>query len=383
MPLDDVRAQLRDLSDRVPAGSSAPDEVFRRTRRAVRRRQIARGSAAVAAVAVITVVAIAVGASGPTPKKQVIVSESTTTTTEVATPPPLPFTAEQLRAHDGVGAPAGWAPVDMGAARVWVPAEWVVEATESCYGGVQGGLVGLGRIANGYCQSASQSSLPADVVSLVPSTQKPARTPDRIVHGYRVFVTYLKCLCPWRAQYEVPQLGVQIISRGDVADRIVATLAPSARAVALAFAAQPTPNTLRLVERDGVSLAIPRTWSVETAQGMPCNRTFGSAPELLRIPPDLGVPSCPFVFPTAATAAGDGIELYTAAQSPAPDRGGHAVVVLHHDATTITVYEETGADALDLFVQKAGSPTTHVLTLGLGRDGRVAGRILATIAATT
>ena len=177
MPLDDVRAQLRDLSDRVPAGSSAPDEVFRRTRRAVRRRQIARGSAAVAAVAVITVVAIAVGASGPTPKKQVIVSESTTT------------------------------------ARVWVPAEWVVEATESCYGGVQGGLVGLGRIANDYCQSASQSSLPADVVSLVPSTQKPARTPDRIVHGYRVFVTYLKCLCPWRAQYEVPQLGVQITSR--------------------------------------------------------------------------------------------------------------------------------------------------------------------------
>ena len=37
------------------------------------------------------------------------------------------MTADQLNAHLGVGVPAGWRPVDMGDARVWVPADVTVE----------------------------------------------------------------------------------------------------------------------------------------------------------------------------------------------------------------------------------------------------------------
>jgi len=57
---------------------------------------------------------------------------------------------------------------------------------------------------------------------------------------------------------------------------------------------------------------------------------------------------------------------------------------LHHGTTAIAVYiHATDPNALDLFVHRAGSNVTHVLTLGLGRDGRVAGGVLASIRATT
>jgi hypothetical protein len=52
--------------------------------------------------------------------------------------------------------------------------------------------------------------------------------------------------------------------------------------------------------------------------------------------------------------------------------------------TTITVYTDDGyLDALDLYVRTSGSKITHVLTVGLGRDGRVVGGVLASIRATT
>ena len=56
----------------------------------------------------------------------------------------------------------------------------------------------------------------------------------------------------------------------------------------------------------------------------------------------------------------------------------------HDGTTTIRVYGDRGnPNALDLFVHKTGSKITHCLTLGLGRDGRVAGGVLASMQATT
>jgi hypothetical protein len=57
---------------------------------------------------------------------------------------------------------------------------------------------------------------------------------------------------------------------------------------------------------------------------------------------------------------------------------------LQHGTTTIAIYaEDANPNVLNLFVHRAGSAITHVLTLGLGRDGRIAASVLASIRATT
>jgi hypothetical protein len=60
--------------------------------------------------------------------------------------------------------------------------------------------------------------------------------------------------------------------------------------------------------------------------------------------------------------------------------------VVRHGSTTVTVYPGSrgvSLDTVNVFVHRAGSKVTHVLTVGLGRDGRTAGGVLASIDATT
>ena len=95
MRLDEVRAQLHELSARVPSGSVGADEVFAQARRTVKRRRIARSVASLAVVvAVVGTLAVVLNASGPKPKTHVTVAASTTTTGVATVPTGL--TAEQL-----------------------------------------------------------------------------------------------------------------------------------------------------------------------------------------------------------------------------------------------------------------------------------------------
>jgi hypothetical protein len=53
---------------------------------------------------------------------------------------------------------------------------------------------------------------------------------------------------------------------------------------------------------------------------------------------------------------------------------------LQHGTTTIAIYaEDANPNALNTFVHRAASTITHILTLGLGLDGRVAAGVLASI----
>ncbi len=379
MQLDDVRTALAARADQVPAGAHDPHEVLERARRAVRRRRIGRVVIGVAAVLVIVVVMVAIAGVPGSPKRVVVAASSTT-----AARGPARLTAEQLGAHTGAGVPGGWVPVDAGNARVFVPAVWNLSAQGSCFGGPVTGIVSVGVMPMAGCSPADQYPVPENAVAIIPtSVPPPAAEKPTLVHGYRVFLADEGGLL-WSV-HVVPELGVKIETRGDLQEKILATLAPSARKVALESAGDATPAG-QAYDGDGLKMTIPSSWAVTLPSGYPCYgfRDSSGAPELERIRPGIAVPSCPPLFPTAATAVGDGMDLFTSADAFAPEPGKTPIAVLRHSETTVRVFAGSSyPNTLDLFVQRAGSSTVHVLTLGLGRDGRVAGGVLSSIEATS
>jgi hypothetical protein len=295
----------------------------------------------------------------------------------------VPFTAQQLGAQAGFGVPRGWAPVDEGAARLWVPAKWTLVFGDSCSGGTADtGVVSVGSTALAQCPRASTPA--QNAAALMDSTRRDAGA-FRTVHGYRVFaVNASKAARTWSV-YDVPQLRARIAVRGSFASRILATLAPSARSVALAFIDQPVPTTLRTVTRQGVRLSIPTEWTIATSAPF-C--ALGPGSELFLGHEGGGAPSCsPQLYPAAdAALSGAYLLTYPRNSANATFRGRQPIVVLHHHTTTIQVFTEPqgyGAFGVDLFVHRARSSLTHFMSVDFGHDGRVAAGVIASIEATT
>jgi hypothetical protein len=382
MQLDEVREELGDLAARIPAASVAADEVLGHARRTVKRRRVTRGIAALAAVVVIGTLAVVLNVSRPTPKVRVSVESPSTTVQARETPP---FTASQLRAHIGIGVPSGWAPVDVGDARIWVPSSWRSELGYACHRRVAG-MVSVFKLTQANCVALTPTR--SQWVALIPSPQPSISGASRVpgVHGFRVYAGRLPdgLVAPGSAIYAVPRLGVTIAIRGSMAARILDTLAPSARAIALAFAVDPTPAGYRAIAADGIAASIPREWTSAIRHQAPCG--WSSAypnlgPQFVRIRPPVGPSLCPPTILTAATLVGDGVILETSSTDVAPQR--RPILVLSHGPTRVRVYDDKyDGSSLDVFAQNARSSTTHVLKVGLGRDGRIAGGILASIRAT-
>jgi len=312
---------------------------------------------------------------------------SATTTAETHRPPAA-LTDQQLRAHAGDGVPSGWVPVDEGDARVWVPANWSLSSGSVCFSAASvTPTVSLGQLAQSSCRSMGEShfALPAESVSLIASPNRTAGARYRMIHGYRVYAANAAKPDPAWLVYDVPQLGSRIALRGSLARRVLDTLAPSARAVALAFAPQPPRTNYRHVIAAGVRLSIPPGWRI-TTDGPVCSLPND---ELVIPPvrPDLsGPPSCPGLGPgTVAGAVIDGGALNNRPSDQTTGDADRLLTVLHHGTTTITIYAGYGEipAALEVFIRRNTSSTTHILELGLGRDGRVAGSVLASIRATT
>ena len=84
-----------------------------------------------------------------------------------------------------------------------------------------------------------------------------------------------------------------------------------------------------------------------------------------------------------ATDDGTG-EQYDRQQSGFATNPGRPLATLHHGNTTIRVWSEHWTpDTLDLFFSHDGSTTSRVIVLNLGRDGRVAAGVIASVRATT
>jgi len=316
---------------------------------------------------------------------QYLVSSATKTIDAMVTRARLPAAKTvQLNAHLGVGVPSGWVPVDEAAARVFVPNGWVLLSYGSCIGDpVAVGMIGVGSLPNAHCGAGFPITTQA--AALIPSSRKASGPPSVTIHGYGVYT--IASSTPRWAFFDVPKLGVQIAIHGSLGLPILATLAPSARKIGLDPSYETIPSNWHVVTNDGISLSIPPTWTTSTATGFGCESLISDQTgELLLIKPHIEPPpACPFVLPRAADAIHDAIDLYLTAHNPyAPRSTGRPLRTLQHGTTTITVCaEQYDPNALDLFVRKSGSKITHVLTLGLGRDGRVARGVLASIRANT
>ena len=329
-------------------------------------------------IGALVLAAATLGCAGHTTPSSSATTTTDATTTNTATAPAL--TAEQLRAHLGVGVPAGWAPVDEGNARVFVPGGWTLETKGACIGGTAGGIVSVGGMLNMSCDQVTPIALPAQAIAIIPSTRTHTTRPSLTVHGYRVYAVPSR-MPRWKL-FDIPQLRIRIATHGTLGPRIVHTLAASGRSVALDPGYAVVPHAWRGVERDGVSLSIPRSWKVVSAHLL-CGGPIGSS-QLVLIDAKILFAPCPYRIPKAADAAYDAADLYLTAHNPnAPRPTGHAIAHVQHGTTTITVYPEADPTSLDLFVRRAGSPITHVLTVGLGRDGRTAAGVIASIGATT
>ena len=293
-------------------------------------------------------------------------------------------TPAQLDAHLGVGVRSGWEPVDEGAARVWVPGDWVREPQGACIGGHAVGMISIGGLPQANCRPAGQWPVPAQAVALSPSSRTPHGPVTLTIHGYHVYRRDPPPKTKAWTYFDVPQLGVQIATHGTLGRSVLGTLAPSGRTVALDRTYETVPGDWHAVTENGVGLSIPPSWTVETPK-LSCGSPFLGDSALMLIEPDIGFAPCPAPPLTPASALKDGASVYLPPHNRnAPSPSGKPVATLRRGTTTIAVYAEVAdPNAVDLFVHRRGSSTTHVLTLGLGRDGRTAGGVLASLRADT
>jgi hypothetical protein len=180
---------------------------------------------------------------------------------------------------------------------------------------------------------------------------------------------------------DAPQLRARIAAYGNLHTEILDSLGPSARAIALDPAYESVPNNWRSLDQHGVALSVPPSWSGPTSEPWGCGE-WPSAPGLYLPEPFTG--DCGIATPTPATATHDGIALFLPSPDARHSPTGPPITTLKDGTTTVRIYTEPDdPNALDLYVRKSGSTVTHILTLGLGRDGRIAGGVLASIRAET
>ena len=304
-------------------------------------------------------------------------SRSTGTTTAL---PVTRVAAVQLAAHLGVGVPRGWAPVDFGDARVWVPSEWYRRFGPLCIPGHGHSSVGAGSENTIVDCDIPQSDATTQDVEIADRTTQPRSSGEQIVHGYRVF--NMKSRYSEWALYDIPTLGVSIATRGSLGPRVLATLGPSALAVALDAADNATPQTWRAITEGDLSLHIPANWTVRIT-----NSTCVSGDAQVYVIHPIGVTGCtsgpgppPIGPPTGTT-----MSIYQPAASDpfAASQDEQLVATVHHGSTTVSISWVTSAtgpnEVLDLHAHRAGSRSTDSLTLELGRNGTVPGGIIGSI----
>jgi len=251
-------------------------------------------------------------------------------------------------------------------------------------------MIGIGELPPGNCTPASEWPIPTQAIALTSLSMTQTGGPSFSVHGYHVYTAApsQNAAAIWTF-YDVPGLGVRIAAHGTLGLRVVDTLGPSARLVSVIVPVS-VPRAWHSVKTDGILLSMPRSWKIVSPALMDCAQWIGSfnnEPELVRIKPNiLPAGSCAPSIPTAVDAVhSDVVIVYVLPHNIyAPTRHARPIIILHHSPTAITIYAAAyDPNALDLFVHKTGSTITHVLTLVLGRDGRVAGGVLGSVRAVT
>jgi hypothetical protein len=256
-------------------------------------------------------------------------------------------------------------PVDYGDARIWVPSDWNVN--EGDCPAHERGVVFVGVDPTGPCRDVGVT------IGLSPIYTAPrGARPSRTVNGYGLYyVAPASVTADAPQSFAVPELRVTItVPHSKTGEQILATLAPSARHVALDDTTQP-PAEWRHVRQGGIELSVPRTWNVETVSDRGNVCPFVPNPKenaVVRI----HVVSAPaprwgcgplrseLTYPGASAGSVDIESSPTGRRAP------------------VNVIAPSGNPWDDRYLQVGGADGTHgfSITIGLGRDGRVAATIL-------
>jgi hypothetical protein len=180
------------------------------------------------------------------------------TTTTV--PNPLP-------AVDLSATPSGWVPVDFRDAQVSVPANWVVAYHTPVCGSRRGpGELDIDPLPPGL--GCGAADLAANHVQVEPlgTRQTWPGMPRREINGRTVYGSALDGI----GVYQAPSLGIVILLRGPLRNRVLDTLTWSPRAVALAPDSAPVvASSWRPVTFAGLQFSVPADWPVNRTQVTP------------------------------------------------------------------------------------------------------------------
>jgi hypothetical protein len=210
------------------------------------------------------------------------------------------------------------------------------------------------------------------------STVETAETVNRIV----VRQTYRS---PDDNRYVVPSLGVSLQLIGAAAQRVLATLTYSPRAVVLSGQpAPPVPVSWHVFAFAGLSFAAPATWPrIATAHsGWGCTTPGVEALTSVTLSTDkqLAVYYCPAqVGPPRVEPAADGVRVDATPSRAVPTPTGLATHCLAIHGLTACPYAQPAFGILYLLVSGPAMPHAIMFELGLAGDGMVARTILGSL----
>jgi hypothetical protein len=297
-------------------------------------------------------------------------------------PKHAPALTPQMRAHLGIDAPKGWVPVDYGDARLWVPPTWAVTAG-SCPPVSAPGWIQLGGPYRQLCPvyHGTIGAPRQDYVNV--TTLRDTNTVGTIKRVINTYAVYDRITHGPGGDYAVPALHVTIALgwRTPQNSRVLQTLGPSARLIALDPSAQKAPNGWQHVEYGGLTIAAPSTWPAQDVAGR-----IGPGCELLgheRVwagPPSLTAQCALTLTPPRPT---DGVWLD---HTPITGAGIQQGEVLHGNwgnrVEIRLLTDPSYATIPELRMEVTVDEYTSELDIGLGRDGRIAKAILQSISAS-
>lgn len=340
-----------------------------------------------AAILVLITLCVTVAASAPAEATKNATGSAATSSNLAGRPTHL--TAAALAAHLGADAPSGWAPVDGPTARIYFPADWAVETPSACVG-TTSGIVSIGRLANKACGPDLLYAYPDDGAAILPGPTRVAGTPAKTIHGFAVYGPDTTSQPGWTI-YEVPALATQLALRGTYTDQILSTIALPASTVAIDTAASMTPTAVARNAKTGkvetfhstYRITVPTTWQVVEPNTGLCVWPYGGGPpQLIKLNSGLSAPSCPGLPLAAQFSLADGAVMYWPGATAADTNGGLTVdrqplVTLHPGSLVVRAYAVDATTGLLLV--RVGRTHPRIVSLALGPDGRVAGRVLAAI----
>lgn len=153
--------------------------------------------------------------------------------------------------------------------------------------------------------------------------------------------------------------------------------------VALTTARKMSPKAIKRYERSGhveafgsYRITVPKAWQESQPENALCEWPAPGTPQLLIVRPNLPVPSC---GGATAQTVNDGAILYwpgTAAPEPASSR---PLLTLRPRTTAPSQVFAVAGEPDQLLVRFREGATTFEIAVAVGRDGRVAGRVIASI----